>query len=652
MPSETLEKPFSLYGLSVLAAALAALPWVFDVNALDPNLAPRLSFLSLLLLILSLLYLKKRVFYIPTIFWLLLGFIGLEALSLIYANSPSEVLFPLLRDSSMAILFLFVYQMAQQEGSIITIAKALTFTLLALASYAIYQIFKLDAWGNNEKLYEISSLMAHRNLLASALLLGLPWLIFNIYQSKLLLRVLGIFILISTLALIVFLESRTVWLAWVAAICAYFLSYPISKIVVRFKERNLIIGSLILLLMGTIVFSGYKMQNHGSTKMAQELKTSLNVSAEAEKNFTVSERVLLWKASLNMIWEASWMGVGAGHWKIFFPAYGSDIWRARQGMVQFQRPHNDFIWILSELGILGLLLYLFTFMLALYQAFCSLAKADLQRSERMFIQLLISGLIAYLVISFFSFPRERIFHQVILFINLAFITNEQRKSPLKLRRVKLTMLASLLLSLASLVFALNWWRGERVVLKMNQARANGAWQTLLLEHDKLADNYFYQIDAVSLPTSFYAGLAELNLQNYPLSEQYFEEAYDLHPYNIHVINNLANIKLLSGQADTAIYFYREALKVSPKYLDGALNLMAAYFNNNRVEEAYLVLCEYEGVFAVDDPDHSSLPYYRKMILKALQSQKFSSDSIKKSWSEKDLEEAHFKALTEKRKLFN
>jgi tetratricopeptide (TPR) repeat protein len=352
-----------------------------------------------------------------------------------------------------------------------------------------------------------------------------------------------------------------------------------------------------------------------------------------------------------MIWEAKWSGVGAGHWKIYFPAYGSDIWRARQGMVQFQRPHNDFLWILSELGIIGLVFYLCIFVMALYQAFYTLAQPNLIRSERIFIRLLISGLIAYLLISFFSFPRERIFHQTILFLNLAFVVNKQRPRPIKLSNVKLIVGATSLIMLASLAFALNWWRGESIVLKINRARAEGEWETLLQEHDKLANNYFYQIDAVSLPTSFYAGLAKLNLQDYSSSEQYFEEAYALHPYNIHVINNLANIKLLSNQGDTAIYFYREALKVSPKYLDGALNLMAAYFNSNRAEEAYLVLCEYEKVFEVDDPDHPTLPYYRKLILKAMQDRKFQLNP-KKSWSEKELQEAHFQALTEKRKLFN
>ncbi len=647
----TVQKSNFKIRLAFLAGAVAVLPWFFDSKSLDPNLAPRLSFLSIVLLVLALLQFKMRQIKVPSLFWLFVAFLGLEALSVFFANSPSEVFFPLLRDGSMVLLFLYVYQLVEQPQSKIILARAIMLASLAMVAYAIFQIFQFDAWGEKEKLYEISSLMAHRNLLASALLLALPWLLFTIIQPNLPSRIVAILVLSSSVALIYFLESRTVWLALVSSLVAFFMAPPFSKLLVRIKPKKLLITGLLVLLAVTLSFTFLKYQNRAVNKKAQELKTSLNISAEAEKNFTVSERVLLWKASLNMIWDSECCGVGAGNWKIYFPAYGSDIWRARQGMVQFQRPHNDFIWVLAELGILGLLLYISIFINTFSRALHNLASANTQ-SERLFTQLLISGLVAYLVISFFSFPRERIFHQVILFINLAYLVGHSKVVEIGLRGTKGLMLITSLFSLAVLAFALNWWRGERIIIELNQARAKGEWQRLVEKHESLADNYFYQIDAVSLPISFYAGLAELNLQNYPLSEKYFEAAYDLHPYNIHVINNLANIKLLNNQTDTAIYFYKEALKVSPKYLDGALNLMAGYFNTNRVEEAYLVLCQYEKVFAVDDPDNPSLPEYRRIILKAMYTRELNLGFTSKPLDEKDLENAHFEALAQKQRLFN
>jgi tetratricopeptide (TPR) repeat protein len=401
---------------------------------------------------------------------------------------------------------------------------------------------------------------------------------------------------------------------------------------------------MILVLIAFSSFVAIKLLHQDVPRKAQELETSVNLSAEAEKNFTVSERVLLWKASMNMIWDNDWAGVGAGNWKIFFPAYGSDIWRARQGMVQFQRPHNDFIWLIAELGILGLLSYLAIFTIILFAALRSIANPLLEQGDRVFIKLLFSGLIAYLVIAFFSFPRERIFHQVVLYLSFAFILRQQASEIVWRFKMIIFPFSAVITGLAAFSFGLNYWRSESTMLKVNQARAEGNWQELVLQHNKLADNYFYQIDAVSIPTSFYAGLAHLNLQNYPVSERYFEEAYALHPYNIHVINNLANIKLLSAKADAAAYYYRKALAVSPKYLEGALNLMAAYFNTNQVKKAYSVLCEYERVFAVDNPNHPSLQTYRLTILRAMQDLTIKSGLDWIFLEDQELEKRHFKSL--------
>jgi len=549
------------------------------------------------------------------------------------------------------IFMLLVYQIAGQEQSKILVARALVVASISIGSYAIFQILSLELWDNRERLYEVSSLMGHRNLLASALLLSLPWLIYTIYQSGLVWRIIALFSLISSVALIAYLESRTVWLALLAFVISYFLSGPISKILSRIKRNFMLWVGAVLVLIASLSFVFIKLQQQDLPKKAQELKTSVNLSAEAEKNFTVSERVLLWKATLNMIWDNDWVGVGAGNWKIFFPAYGSDIWRARQGMVQFQRPHNDFIWVLAEVGILGLVLYLSTFLLVLFAALRSLADPQLELKERIFLKLLFAGLLAYFIIGFFSFPRERIFHQLLLYLTFAFILKQQDIGVTWRDKIKLLPVASLLMGAATLALGLNWWRGETTMLKVNKARAEVNWQALLHQHSKLADNYFYQIDAVSVPTSFYAGLAHLNLQNFPISERYFEEAYALHPYNIHVINNLANIKLLSAKADTAAYYYRQALTVSPKYLDGALNLMAAYFNTQQVERAYAVLCEYEPIFAVDNPDHPSLAAYRLVILKEMQALKVNSSVDWEILTDQELVEVHLKSVVEKKVFF-
>ncbi|PTM03945.1 MAG: hypothetical protein DA405_08900 [Bacteroidetes bacterium] len=613
----TLKKDLgSSAGLYLLVFSLLVLPLVFVNDILDPCLAPRYSFLGILVFLLAIFSFFQKSWPIPKLGGVFLLFIIIEGISVISSHSPSEAMGPLLRDLLLLGFMLLVFPLATVPRAKFLVARVITVVSLIISAYAIYQLNHFQAWQDGEMLYQVTSFMGHRNLLASAILLSWPWLLFLSLKGRSFWRFLGILGLLISLFLIVILESRTVWLAAIAFVVVYGSSTLISKLIVKLKAKYWLIIFSAFILSTLMAFVIIKQKQEGGLRKAQELKTSVNISSQEEKNFTVSERLLLWKATLNMVWDNGWGGVGAGNWKIQFPAYGSDIWRARQGMVQFQRPHNDFLWVLSELGILGLLSYLTIFILLIFSAFKSISNTALSKVERQFIRLLLAGLVAYLVVAFFSFPRERLFHQIVLYLGIAFILSYGKKAELKTTFAFPLKTLTAIIGLLGLTFGLNWWQGERLSLKINQARTEGNWAALLAYADELKGNKFYQIDPVSIPISFYRGLAHLNLQNYSQSKIDFEKAFRLHPNNIHVINNLANINLLQGEVDAAIKFYQKALEVSPKYLDGALNLMSAYYNVGRIQDAYDFLLKYEPIFAVDRPDHPSLGAYRKAIVMA------------------------------------
>ena len=73
---------------------------------------------------------------------------------------------------------------------------------------------------------------------------------------------------------------------------------------------------------------------------------------------SISERLELWKASREMYLDHPLLGVGPGNWKLHYPAYGTQGTRASEGELFFQRPHNDYIWVLTETGPLGLACHL------------------------------------------------------------------------------------------------------------------------------------------------------------------------------------------------------------------------------------------------------------------------------------------------------
>ena len=639
--------------LYVLVLSLVLLPLVFSRLTLDYTLAPRFTYLGVLVVLLAASQIVTKspslsIFRFTWPFWI---FIAIEGLSILNANTPSEGLVVILRDVGLLLLMILMVRICRREGSVSIVSKGWVIANAIIGSYGLYQFFSLGGLMDESRLYEVISFLGHRNLFASALVITLPFLVFTAWQSRGIWRWVSLVLFAHSSFLIFVLESRTAWLAYFVFVVSYPAWILLENIIARYQSRFLIRVFIAILIVGVSAFSWVYFVGENLEGRGQELQSGVGFTSTNDKTFTIDERVMLWKGTLRMIWSEDFGGVGAGNWKIMFPAYGSDIWRARQGLVQFQRPHNDYLWVLSETGIFGLAAYVLGFSLILIYGLKAAANDRFDQSDRVLIRLLLSGVLAYLLVAFFSFPRERIFHQVVLYTTLGMLIYLSRP-PISTRTFSTFFVNFLSIIVGMLITwcGLNWWQGEVVTRRVNEARARGDWDGLLEDYDKVEHNRFYKIDAVSVPLNFYSGLAYLNLKEYPKSEQEFTKAYKLHPNNIHVINNMANVYFLQGKTDSAIVFYKKALEVSPKYLDGALNLMAAYFNSHQTDEAYAVLCVYEDIFSQEEPSHPTLVMYRTAILNAEKTKMIErevNDSMKcylESLEEGQLEELHFESL--------
>lgn len=109
-------------------------------------------------------------------------------------------------------------------------------------------------------------------------------------------------------------------------------------------------------------------------------------------------------------------GVGAGNWKISVIPYYTINHQSEYK--NWRRPHNDLLWVLSEKGILGLVLYLLLFLIIVFYGLKILQKE--KEKERLLITMLLtSGISGYLVVALFTFPLERVNHQIFLILMMA-----------------------------------------------------------------------------------------------------------------------------------------------------------------------------------------------------------------------------------------
>lgn len=610
-----LKEHYSQLPIYLLVIWIALLPLVVSTYTLDPVLAPRFISLAAILVILGVWQLTNRKSLVfPTAFWPFLIFIGVEAFSLIGAVNPLEGIWPIARDMSMMGYLLLVFPLIRHSNGRVAICKAFVIANGIVGVVGLYQLISSGALAHPELLYEVKSTLGHRNLFASALVITLPFLVFTAWKSKGWWRGVSLIFIAHSVFLIIILESRTSWLAFAVFVLSYLIWGFVSKLVVRLSMtfwRRLSVVLIGLILCGFVIVH----MLNSTPGRAAELKTKTSFSEHTDKTFTIDERLMLWEGSMRMVWNESLLGVGANNWKIMFPAYGSDIWRARQGMVQFQRPHNDYLWVLSETGIVGLLAYLSCFVMILFTGVRAISNSDLEGSQKILVRLLLSGVITYMVVAFFSFPRERIFHQVVLYSMFALIIALSVRAEEKIKRLpSIFSLLVVFMGMFAGYMGYQWLKGEIYARKLNHAGAVGDWEGLIMNYDKVSENGLYRMDATSVPLSFYSGLAYLNLKDFEKAESDFSIAYHQHAYNIHVVNNMAGVLYLQGMVDSSLYYYNKALEISPKYVDGALNLIATYFNSGRAEKAYEVLRKFDPMFQVEAPGNPTIDMYRRTIL--------------------------------------
>jgi tetratricopeptide (TPR) repeat protein len=326
---------------------------------------------------------------------------------------------------------------------------------------------------------------------------------------------------------------------------------------------------------------------------------------------STKERLLVWENTVDMIKEYPFKGVGGGNWQLFFPKYGLNEFhtineQVHLGYQTFQRPHNDFLWVFSEAGILGFTAFLSIFAVGFLGAFLSYKKLDSIREKT--IPLLFSlGIISYFVISFFDFPLERSEHVFIFILLLVFcIPLSKKKHTSKNTLYLLLILVPLLLVSGFSVYNTSKrMEQEKEHLKVLVAHRHGDWEAML-NIDNKSNSHVYQIDNYSIPREWYRGVALYSLGELEESRKAFENAYHLAPYQVHVINNLAGVYQYMGNHKKAIDLYDEALNIASYHSEILLNKSVALYNEKKVDAAFHNLLKLE--YKKEHPDN----YHRAM----------------------------------------
>lgn len=605
---------------------LIVIPLVFTSVTIDPVLPLRYLLLCAVLSLASAVIIIRRAVLPdwPLVFlrhplWLVYGlFLLISAISLFQSVNLAEGAVELLRLIILAGLVpLYLYFLNSYDKTVDIICKCLAVLTLILTTMGLFQYFDMFFQEIPGHFY-IYGTMVNKNLLASALTFCLPFLLFGIFHfdgawgtTTLAAFCLAVLTIILAQTRSAMLTCVIVLVGLAVLLAARRKSFNFPKKIRQFYRLRLIFTVQILII--ALIFG---LAIHFLSKENNPQKAKY-ITGSYENLSSANERLQLWERTLSLVADHPLGGVGLNNWKLVFPRYGMGGMRSAEGSTYFIRPHNEFLAIASETGLPGLLVFLLLLALAAFTALRTFLHAQVPRTKILLV-LMLAGLLLFSGISFFSFPRERIFHSSIFALMLAIIIHYDLHTlpPVK-TSAKIALLLSgilLLTQLSGFGVALVRFNAEIAVKEARHLgqQKNWAAQTATISR---AETPFYPLDPAATPIKlikaeglFQQSRFEEALQGLLISEK-------SNPHHLLLLSNIAAAYNRLNNSTEAENYFLKALAVSPESEQVLLNLTAVYFQRGDYQKAY------EFVQRCNQNSHNPrVQRYRRAIEKRLPKQ--------------------------------
>ena len=330
-----------------------------------------------------------------------IGFIIWASLSYFYAINPTEVIVNITRQANVLLMYLlmgiFLFTIKEK-------IKFICWTIAIILGIEVYAVIieakeMIDLTGFISS-GSLKGVTANRNITAFSLAIKIPFILFLFYQIKkraytAILIILTFFVLLS----LSMIQSRASFVGLGVILIGYFglntiLYLKEKKITYLIRTSYFLVPFISALLLNQIYLS---------SKGADALSRAATISFSTNDG-SVNQRLRYYDDVLTHMKSNPIVGVGLGNWKLKSIEYDADDIK---GYVVPYHAHSDFIQLGAELGIIGFLLYLSIFLVAIYYAFRLIRYSILSKDEKIFTFQLLIALGVYFVDANLNFPIAR-----------------------------------------------------------------------------------------------------------------------------------------------------------------------------------------------------------------------------------------------------
>jgi O-antigen ligase len=444
---------------------------------------------------------------------------------------------------------------------------------------------------------QITGLMSSVNLYAGILTLILPWCLCGVVLLRGSWRGLAVVASSGILLLIILLQSRAAWLAVLAgaaAAAAVLLLHPARYNLSRWGRALLAAACL----GGLVALAGGIATAPADNVLAQRFRSIFVAPTDPAALPREGGRLMIWGLTTQMIADHPLTGVGAGNFTIrlheYFDDDDLDFSNVHTNWVQ---PHNDFLWVFAEKGVLGIVCFAGCFV-AGFAAIRAVMRRDVPPGEQWLAMAALMGLISYATLSCFDFPLDRINHQVYFALLLAVVTVMKHAvgptaagfsahGAARLARLVVMPLAVVALGMG-ITYSLAAIQQEKDVIVARRAWRLGRWEEMLAAA-KRARTSWKTLDPLVSPVAFLEGMAQVRLGHVPEGIECLERARIDNPNRMYIINNLGILYASTGRFDEAIECFSLAADRYPHRIEPFNNLANCLLETGHPAEALELL---------------------------------------------------------------
>ena len=358
-----------------------------------------------------------------------LFFVFLSCLSIIKSISISEsvVFLSILLNTLIAFYNLYIIIKDRLHELFPFLAYTLMF-FLAIESLQVIHHFVIIKSGqprSNEIFTGLNPTYGNRNILAASLIIKTAFTFYVLFKAKKLYKFLLalVVIFLSTFSILLIGARTAVYSLPIIFSLLIFGNFylTIDKKVISFSKKYL--GPLLIVVSLAFLCSISVNKIHkGQLNTFNDLvflKRKKDLYKTDTNNVSLASdggRKEFWMAAIEGFKSSPLLGVGIGNWKLI-PK--EELVKSKKDNNHFypRRAHNDFLQVLSEIGILGFVIFAALFGVVYYILITSFFRHE-DKESKLIALISLAGFVAYSLDSLINFPSERTPIQLLGFLTI------------------------------------------------------------------------------------------------------------------------------------------------------------------------------------------------------------------------------------------